>query len=474
MVFTNEYIEEISKLTDKDIYLVGGSVRDYFIKKDISDFDIVVEGDAANISESFASLRRIMVIPLNKNNKIFRVVLNIDGKKTTFNFCSMKGKDIHQDLSKRDFTMNALAVKIEDGKIDFGHVIDPYNGVQDIKNSIIREVSGKVFEDNPIRILRAVRFMSQLNFDISNEICDLIKNNSKRIKEIPGEKLSNEIFKILEFKRAYYYFNFMDKHLDILGEIFPEIQPMKEVGRCKYHVVDAWTHSLHTMRVVEKIIYSDGYFKKHLKNAYEKHTSQIIANGHTKMQLMKLAALFHDIGKPKARWVDEAGRVRFRGHEIVGAEIMADISDRLYLSKKEKKYLCKIVKEHMWPLILYKTNDVSGRALYGLFKNFGESTLEIILIGLADIISTRQLLKPHEEMGMYKIHAEYLANNYLTRFKELQNISHIINGDDILKEFNIKDEYIIGDIINSVKKAVFFGEIPLEKDRIIEYIKEQM
>ncbi|WP_432406313.1 CCA tRNA nucleotidyltransferase [Wukongibacter sp. M2B1] len=474
MVFTNEYIEEISKLTDKDIYLVGGSVRDYFIKKDISDFDIVVEGDAANISESFASLRRIMVIPLDKNNKIFRVVLNIDGKKTTFNFCSMKGKDIHQDLSKRDFTMNALAVKIEDGKIDFEHVIDPYNGVQDIKNSIIREVSGKVFEDNPIRILRAVRFMSQLNFDISNEICDLIKNNSKRIKEIPGEKLSNEIFKILEFKRAYYYFNFMDKHLDILGEIFPEIQPMKEVGRCKYHVVDAWTHSLHTMRVVEKIIYSDGYFKKHLKNAYEKHTSQIIANGHTKMQLMKLAALFHDIGKPKARWVDEAGRVRFRGHEIVGAEIMADISDRLYLSKKEKKYLCKIVKEHMWPLILYKTNDVSGRALYGLFKNFGESTLEIILIGLADIISTRQLLKPHEEMGMYKIHAEYLANNYLTRFKELQNISHIINGDDILKEFNIKDEYIIGDIINSVKKAVFFGEIPLEKDRIIEYIKEQM
>jgi len=472
LVFTNGYIEEISKLTDKDMYLVGGSVRDYYIKKDIWDFHIVTQGDAASIAENFASLMKKQVMSLDKKNKNSRVVLNNDNdKKITFDFCSMKGKDIYEDLSKRDFTMNALAVKIEDGKINFEHVIDPYNGIKDVRKNIIREVSEDIFEEDPIRMIRAIRLMSQLNFDISDEMHGLIKKNSKRIKEIPGEKLSNEIFKILGFKRSYYYFGFMDKHLDILGEVFPEIEPMKEVGKCKYHVVDAWTHSLHTMRVIEKIIYAERYFEKHLRNAYNKHTKQIIVNGHTKMQLMKLAALFHDIGKPKARWIDETGRVRFRGHEIVGAEIMANISERLGLSKKEKRYLCKIVKEHMWPLTLYKTNDVSGRALYDLFKNFGEDTLDIILIGLADIISTRQLLKPHEEMGMYKVHAEYLANNYLTRFKGLQDISHIVNGDDILKEFNIEDKRIIGDILDSVKKAIFFGKIPLERERIMKYIE---
>lgn len=475
LIFTNRYIEEISRLTDKDIYLVGGSVRDYIMKKEIVDFDLVVLEDAACVAKEFANLKKTRCIPLDKKNKISRVVLsNSDKKKVTIDFCSLKGKDIYEDLSKRDFTMNALAVKIVDGKVDLNHVIDPFGGIDDIKSRIIREVNENIFDEDPIRMLRAIRFMSQLRFDISDEMYGFINKNNYRIKEIPGEKISNEIFKILGSKRAYYYFSFMDKHLGMLSRIFPEIGPMKDVGKCKYHVVDAWTHSLHTMRVIEKIIYADGYFEKHLKKAYEDHTNQIMANDHNRLQLIKLAALFHDIGKPKARWIDETGRVRFRGHEIVGEEIMADISNRLALSKKEKDFLCKIVKEHMWPLTLYKTNDVSGRALYDLFKNFGESTLDIILIGLADIISTRQLLKPHEEMGMYKVHAEYLANNYLTRFKRLEDISHTINGNDILENYDIEDKRIIGEILDSVKKAIFFGKISLERERILKYIEEQL
>ncbi len=475
MIFTNGYFKKISELTDKDIYLVGGSVRDYIIKKEIKDFDIVIQGDAARFAEGFASSKKARCIPLDKRNNISRVVLsNDDDKNITIDFSSLNGKDIYEDLAKRDFTMNALAVKIEDGKIDFNRVIDPFRGIDDIESNIIREVNKNIFAEDPIRMLRAIRFMSQLNFDISDEMYGLINKNNNRIKDIPGEKISNEIFKILGFKRAYYYFSFMDKHLGMLSKIFPEIEPMKDVGRCKYHVVDAWTHSMHTMRIIEKIIYADGYFEEHLRKAYEDHTNQIMANGHTRLQLIKIAALFHDIGKPKARWIDETGRVRFRGHEIVGKEIMADISDRLAFSKKEKDFLCKIVKEHMWPLTLYKTNDVSGRALYDLFKNFGESTLDIILIGLADIISTRQLLKPHEEMGMYKVHAEYLANNYLTRFKRLEDISHVINGNDILENYDIEDKRIIGEILDSIKKAIFFGEIPLERERILKYIEEQL
>jgi poly(A) polymerase len=133
-----------------------------------------------------------------------------------------------------------------------------------------------------------------------------------------------------------------------------------------------------------------------------------------------------------------------------------------------------MVKEHMWTLNLYKTNDVSGRSLYDLFKNFGEDTLDIVLIGLADIISTRQLLNPNEEMGMYKVHAEYLANNYLTRFKQLEDISEVINGNDILERFNLEDKRIVGEILDSVKRAIFFGKIPLEKDRILSYIENHL
>lgn len=473
--FTNEYIKEISGLTDKNIYLAGGAIRDFFIKKEINNFDIVISEDNMNIAKQFADIKNGKLVNIDKSNSILRVVINnVENKEIVIDFCKMKGKDIYEDLSNRDFTMNALALKIEEGKVNFDKVIDPYGGLDHIRNGLIREVNENVFVRDPIRLLRAVRFMAELNFDISDATLELIKKNSFRIKEISAEGISNEIFKILSQKRSYYYFNFMDKHLELLGKIFPEIEPMKEVGRCKYHVVDSWTHSLHTMKVIEKIIYASDYFESHLKKAYEKHTSQIMSNGHTRIQLIKLAALFHDIGKPKARWVDETGRVRFRGHEIVGAEIMSNISDKLKLSKKEKNFLCKIVKEHMWPLTLYKTNDVSGKALYDLFKNFGEITLDIILIGLADIISTRQLLKPHEEMGMYKVHAEYLANNYLTRFKRLEDISSIVSGEDILKSFDIEDKTSISDIIDSIKKAIFFGKIPLERERIMRYIGEEL
>lgn len=475
LIFAKGYIEEISKLTDKNIYLAGSSIRDYFIKKEIANLHIVTLEDTMNIIKKFKDMGKVSLISFAEGNKMSQVIFKSDNmEKPDIYIHKIEGKDIYEYLSKKDFTINALAVKIQNGKIDFNNVIDPYGGLEDIKNKIIREINENIFDKDPMGMLRVVRLMAQLNFDISDKIYELINRNNYRIKEIPGEKLRDELFRILGFKRAYYYFGFMDKHLGILSKIFPEIEPMKEVGKCKYHVVDAWTHSLHTMRVIEKIIYADGYFEKHLKKAYEEHTGQIMAKGHTRIQLIKLAALFHDIGKPRARWVDETGRVRFRGHEIVGGEIMADISDRLGLSKKEKKFLCKIVREHMWPLTLYKTNDVSGRALYDLFKNFGEITLDIILIGLADIISTRQLLKPHEEMGMYKVHAEYLANNYLTRFKRLEDISGVINEDDILKNFHIEDKQIINHILDSVKRAIFFGEIPLERGRILSYIEDRL
>lgn len=471
-MLTNELIKEVSRITDKDIYLTGGAVRDYFLKRKIQDLDIVVNGDSVNLAKKFADANGKSFISLGQEIGVTRV--EFKEENLTVDFSTIRGGDIYEDLSHRDFTINSIAVKVVDGKLDFSNVIDPFRGLEDIEKRLIKEIRKNVFKEDPLRMLRAVRFMSELGFDITEKTNELINKNSHRIKEVSGERISREIFKILGYKRAHYYFNLMDKYLNILNKIFPEIELMKEVGKCKYHVVDSWTHSLYTMRVIENIIYADGYFEDHLRRAYENHTAQMYSNGHARIQLIKLAALFHDIGKPGARWVDETGRVRFRGHEIVGEEIMADISDRLKLSKKEKIFLCKMVKEHMWTLNLYKTNDVSGRSLYDLFKNFGEDTLDIVLIGLADIISTRQLLNPNEEMGMYKVHAEYLANNYLTRFKQLEDISEVINGNDILERFNLEDKRIVGEILDSVKRAIFFGKIPLEKDRILSYIENHL
>lgn len=466
-------IQSIRRYTGSDIYIVGGILRNHFMGREGNDIDLVVAKDAVGTAKRFAQENGGSFVLLDEKQGIARVLFK--DKQLTVDLVDSKGQNIYQDLSRRDFTMNALACKVSlNGTFDLSQMIDPFGGLEDIRKKQIRAISDHSFQDDPIRLMRAVRFMAEFDFDLEDRTVQWIKENSQRLKDVAGERIAYELFYLLKCDRTHYYFNIMDKYLNILNKIFPEIDPMKDVGQCKYHVVDAWTHSLYTLNVVESIIYADGYFESHLRRAYEEHTSKILGGGHTRLQLIKLAALFHDIGKPRARWVDETGRVRFKGHEITGMEIMADISDRLKLSSKEKQFLCKMVKEHMWPLTLYKNNDVSGSAVYGLFKNFGEDTLDILLISLADIIATRKLLHPHEEMGMYKVHIEYLANNYLTRFKDIVDLSNVVNGNDLKERFSLEDGIHMGEILESLRKAIFFGKVPPERERALQYIQDNI
>ena len=466
-------IQPIRSYTGSDIYIVGGILRDRLMGRESNDIDLVVEKDAISIAKRFAQENGGSFVLLDEEQGMARVVFK--DKKLTVDLVDSKGQDIFKDLAKRDFTMNAMACKVSlNGTFDLDQIIDPFGGIEDIKKKQIRVISDTIFQEDPIRMMRAVRFMAEFDFDLEDHTVRLIKENSELLKDVAAERIAHELFYLLKCNRTHYYFNIMDKYLNLLNKVFPQIDPMKDVGQCKYHVVDSWTHSLYTLNVVESIIYADRYFEDHLRRAYEEHTHQILGGGHTRLQLIKLAALFHDIGKPSARWVDETGRVRFRGHEITGMEIMADISDHLKLSNKEKQFLCKMVKEHMWPLTLYKENDVSGNAVYDLFKNFGEDTLDILLISLADIIATRKLLHPHEEMGMYKVHIEYLANNYLTRFKGIADLSNILNGNDLKERFSLTDGIYIGEILEAVRKAIFFGRIPPERERTLQYISSEI
>ncbi len=466
-------IAQIRVHTHSDFYIVGGFVRDFLLKREYTDIDLVLSEDALVVAKEFAYSQEGSFIILDEMNGTARVILK--DKNLAIDFSKMKGKDIIEDLVSREYTINAMAIKIgQDGEFHWEEIIDPVGGKKDIENKWIRMISKKVFQDDPLRMIRGVRFAAQLGFDIEDSTASAIREYSDHLLEAAAERISYELFQILKCNRTHYYFNMMDKHLNLLNKIFPEIEPMKAVGQCKYHVVDAWAHSLYTLNVTESIIYANGYFENHLREAYEEHSNKMFSNGHTRIQLIKLAALFHDIGKPSAKWTDETGRIRFKGHEITGMEIMAQISDRLRLSNKEKQFLCKIVKEHMWPLTLYKENDVSGRAIYDLFKNFGEDTLDVLLVSLADMIATRKLLHPHEEMGMYKVHIEYLANNYLTRFRGLMDLSHVLNGNEVMEYLDIEDGKVVGQILEDVRKAIFFGKIPPEKERAIQYVREEL
>lgn len=352
------------------------------------------------------------------------------------------------------------------------HIIERIGLKKDQYSSKIKCLDKDIFIKDPINMLKIVTIISKLNLDIDEETKNIIKENSHLLSLESGEKIGREILEILNSKKSYYYMDLMNKELNILDKIFPEVNDMKSVGECKYHVVDVLTHSIYTLKIAESVIYSDDFFENHIKEEYEKHCSENIGEVATRLQLIKLGALFHDIGKPAAKIVDETGRTRFRGHEIVGAQILADIGSRFNFGDREKEILYKYAALHMGPLVIYKHNDVSGQNLYKMFSKSKHETLDILLIGYSDIVATRKLLNPKEEMGVFKVHIEYIANNYITRYKKLLDISEIVDREDIITVIGANDLNLIDDIIEEVRKGIYLEKIPKNRERVIEYISK--
>jgi poly(A) polymerase len=271
-------------------------------------------------------------------------------------------------------------------------------------------------------------------------------------------EFGREILAILNDNRSYKYIRELDK-MNKLKEIFPEIEPMKEVGECKYHVLNCYDHSVYVLKTLEKLLYSEDFLEKHIQIYNKEHLYEVVEDGVKRIQLIKLGALFHDVGKPPARKVDETGRVRFKGHEVIGADMIVGIGKRLGLGDKSIKILYNYVRYHMWPLSLYKQNDMSSENLFKMFNETNNESVDISLMGYADIVATRKLLNPNEDMSLIKVCMEYTATNYIFRYRDCENI------DDLL------DTYIDDDTKQLVRKAIFCGKIPRDKDRIREYIK---
>lgn len=458
-----------------NIYIVGEYIRDFLLGKKRNEIDIIVEKDLDIIVKKLKFDNDDKNMNINFDNYSYYTIVDRNNE-ITINFYVMNKNNIEEELKCRDFTINSLAVNISEintlDDINENNIIDPLGGIDCIKKELIKVTDEDIFNKNPEKIIKAVRLMAELNFDMDEKTIDLIRNNPELVKNISALYLRDELFRLLKLSKTHNYFVFMD-NIGILEYIFPEINPMKEIGKCKYHVVNTFTHSLYTLKIIEEIIYANGYFEEHLRKEYEKLAEEEICDGRSRLALIKLGAFFHDVGKPSARKVDDTGRVRFRGHEVTGAEIITDIARRLNLSRKEEEILYKIVKKHMLPLVSYKANDVSGKYLYKMFKEFNGVTLDILLIALADIIATRKLLYPDEDMNKFKVHIEYIANNYITRYRELENIDDTISIKDIENILETYDSEKIYNMLDEIKEEIYTAEIPKKKKAIIKYIKEK-
>lgn len=442
-------VKEYAAKRDIKIYMVGGAVRDKMLKRDASDLDFACTAFCHELALDTADYLKGSYV--NMHQDVARVVLG----DYILDFANLKGETIEQDIKKRDFTINSIAIDMETRD-----VIDTLGGQSDLRDGIIRHSYDEVFNDDPLRMIRAVRLSSQLGFKICDETIKLIKEKAELLEYIPGERITDEIYKILESSESSRYITILDD-MGLLKMVFPIMETMKNIGKCKYHTVDAYTHSLLALKTLEEGI--DEVYKWKWGREIKEHLYEDV-NGRPRIYTLKLGMFLHDVGKPAALKVVD-GNVTFRGHDSLGEHEFSRMSRRLSMSLKQREIISSIIKGHMRILGLFKSG-VTNKALYRLYRNFRDNIVDILLCSLFDLTATRKLLEDNGDTETYRSFIMYIVDRY---YESIKNDKILVTGRDVIEMTSERGKRI-GEILDRVDEEVFCGNIKT-REEALELVK---
>ena len=435
-----KYLED----NEGSAFVIGGFVRDLLLEKKSKDIDIVVYGDGLQFAENVAEILRVKKVSVFKNfgTAHFRYkdvdVEFVTARKESYSKDSRNPKvspgSLKDDQYRRDFTINALAINLHPSS--FGELIDPFNGETDIENGTIRTPldPSETFSDDPLRMLRAIRFASQLDFKIDISCLKSIRDQSERIKIISRERITDEINKILMSPCPSRGFKVL-KSTGLLEYIFPELLELSGI-----ETINGKSHKdnfLHTLQVVDNV----------------SKTSDKL--------WLRWSALLHDIAKPPTKRFDKKIGWTFHGHEELGSKMVPRIFKyhRLPLDAK-MKYVQKLVRLHLRPIALVK-GSVTDTAIRRLLNEAGEDVEDLMLLCNADITSKNEFkVKRYQEN--FKLVSEKLQA--VEEKDKIRNFQPPVKGEEIMKSFNLGPCYEVGVIKSKIKEAILEGEIPNSYD----------
>lgn len=469
---------ELAQILDKDIfhlissaadelgvecYVVGGYVRDIFLERPSDDIDCVVVGSGIELAKSIKKkLGKRAYLSVFKNFgtaqvKIFQDDTNtievefVGARKESYSHNSRKpiveDGTLEDDQNRRDFTINAMAICLN--KDRFGELVDPFGGLDDLWDGIIRTPLDPdiTFSDDPLRMLRCIRFATRFNFLIEDETFDALERNAHRLKIISGERINEEMNKILLTNTPSRGIVDLQRS-KLLEYILPELSAMDmvETRNNRAHKNNFY----HTLEVLDNVAH---FQKDKTANVW-----------------LCWAALLHDIGKPKSkRWDNQQGWT-FHGHNTIGAKMIPNIFRRMKLPMDMKmKYVQKLVDLHMRPIAI-ADNEVTDSAIRRLVNDAGDDIDDLMILCEADITSKNEVRKKHFRQN-YQLVREKIEDLKNRDFKRL--LQPVIDGNEIMQMFNLKPSREVGDLKKYLKDAVLDNKVENEREPLMALLLEK-
>ncbi|HTZ11593.1 MAG TPA: HD domain-containing protein [Candidatus Margulisiibacteriota bacterium] len=458
-------IDAFANLAKVRPYLVGGTLRDLYLKrrKKNPDFDFALEKGGIKFAKNLSRKIKAGFVVLDEEHGASRLVMKSGDIFYTLDFTDFRGKDLEEDLLHRDFSINSLALELEKAVSasdcrDF--IIDPYGGRKDLKDNLIKAVNRDAFSEDPLRILRAFGFSSLFNFKIEKKTLQLAIAERKKLSSISGERIRDELFRIFSSPHSFEAINSLDKS-KILELIIPEIKKMRGVWGGPYHHLDLWKHTLESLKQLE------GLFLE-LKNreGLNAYLDEYISAQRSRRQLLKLAMLLHDIGKPKALR-REGRKIKFHGHERIGMELSENISERLKLSNEEARTLKAMVLWHLRPGYLADSPKPTSRAVFRYFRDAGTEAASILLLSVADQRATKGRLSTKEAGLQHERICFSLVKEYF-RKAGAKKRERLITGDDLIRSFKLEPSPLIGKILRELEELQGIKKISTKREALAE------
>ncbi len=487
---------DLSKLFDlirsyvkpsQEIYIVGGAIRDVLLGRELNDLDFVLSENPTLLAKQIARELGVGFFVLDDERNTARVVYHREGKRAfPLDFVQFTGQDLLTDLEHRDFTINAIAIQMN----NLERLIDPLGGIRDLAEGIIRTCSKQSLLDDPVRVLRGIRLAAQYDFSYAAGVPELMKEASKNLPKTSFERQRDEFFKILEGPNPAEGMK-QSRKFGVFTTLIPPLIAQEDVPASPPHTLPLFDHTISVISYLDSLLKDFSIYPKmkknlpwwqlHFMSKLNKYSEPLkgyldeeITLGRSKLGLLFFSALVHDIGKPSTLTLGEDGYLHFYNHAEIGAAIAWEAAKRLRMSNSESEWIRKVVRYHMSLLPFFRNGRKPTRMeIHHFFKEAGEAGLAVVLLSLADSLGTYNQHISQNTWDRQLAVCEALLSAWYEEQDSIVSPKLILDGNDLKKLLGVQPGKAIGQLLEKLEEAQAAGQVHT-KDEAILFLQEKL